>query len=175
MWRTKRSAIPRLRANGPSKLRSESIRSSSATVHVHLQDRLSALAGDMTPRLHLRLESGIDSYEAYREALQFDIRSTARIPPEVRVNMLHEAGFSSEEIKSAVRGVKKDQERRNSSLHYRTYDLILERTERWKNGVKRMTQEGRRTHALAQVEETLSTSWSELELCLLLLLPSAIR
>lgn len=86
------------------------------------------------------LEFDVDSYETQRYLS--GIRRTKqdlRMPPEVRIDMVLNAGHSFQEIQSATQRVKEDQERRIASLRYRRYDVILERAEKIKKGViKRM-------------------------------------
>jgi len=96
------------------------------------------------------LESDIDSYEADRVCSGGRrTKCELRIPREMRVDMLFRAGHTAREILSAEQGARESQERRNSSLRYRKYDIVVEGAETLKRGLLRMkiprrTRDGRR-------------------------------
>ena len=83
-------------------------------------------------------ESDIDSYESF----VIDNRrskSDLRIPADVRVEILTNAGYSPNQLRMAVKTLKVDKDRMHASIRNRKYDAINERAEMFKNGFRRMS------------------------------------
>ncbi len=79
----------------------------------------------------------LDEYEADRAGFRRMKRELA-IPPDVREEMLRDAGYPRAEIVTAARLARKYKERRVTSVNQVKFDPIMERVDAVRHGVRRM-------------------------------------
>lgn len=93
----------------------------------------------------------LDSYESCREGTKRH-KSELAIPPDVRKDMLRDAGFSRQEIADAVRRARKDKERRALSIQNQKYDPITEKVDTMKHCVKRIVSRKKKDSHLIEIQ-----------------------